>query len=194
MAEYRGVVELGGSSYPAEVSGSPNGSITVRVGGQTVFDKKPFIAKESYDLIIHGKSATLTWLQAGILDVDCEIAVEGKRVVLAKFERSGRVRPALNEAAREKVLVRNYGLGCAIGGLAFILLNYEELTRNGHYYPKWLFVAPILIVFGLYLAVAKPTSKEPPTQKMWWGIALVFLVMCGVGWAFSRWFLLTFGR
>lgn len=192
MAQYEGTLQVGANAVPITVSGSPTGRITVRVGARVVFDKKPFIAKESYEFSVYGKSGRLKWLQAGLMDVDCEISIDGKTATLSRLTEAGRVKPPLDVAAREKVMVRNYGFGLVALALGSILFNYFSVSRDGTYYPKLLGTSPLMMLMGIILTVKQPTSKEPPTQRMWWWMIAGAVVMCIVGWLFSQWFIRAF--
>jgi hypothetical protein len=191
MPDYTGSIQLDGKSHTISVSGSPSGRIMIRIGANTVYDKKPFIAKQSVSFTVSGGTGTLTWQNLGLGNLECDISIDGKTTTLSRIDKHGRVTPPLDPISRARAQIRVYGILFVAAGLFAVLLNYFEL-RTGRYYPSALTVAPALVFMGIFFIVKRPVVKELSSKYVTRILLIGVPLMLLVGWAFSKWFLLTF--
>lgn len=192
--KFAGSVLVNGSERRLAIDGNPLGRTSIQVDGVTVYDKKPFVHKETIDFdILPGKKATLRWQQVSLTGKEVDIIVDGRSTTLATIARDGSsVRP-VGAKAREDFKVRAFGGGAVALGVVFLLLNYFELRGDGQYYPKYLFIAPLLIVDGLIGLFAKPDfldQASPARRNGFIVLQVILLILC---WFFKGWFLSTFG-
>src|SRR5258708_39439981 len=88
--DFAGTVVVNGSERRLEVSGNPLGRTIVRLDGGTIYDKKPFIQKETVDFnIAPGKPATLRWQQVSVAGYEGDVTVDGRIATLPKIKRGG---------------------------------------------------------------------------------------------------------
>jgi len=188
-----GSAAVNGSERRVAIAGSPVGRTVIQVDGVTVYDKKPFIHKETLDFeIIPGKKATLRWQQVSVKGFECDLTVDGKTTALATMATDGSLNKSVGGTRREQFNIRAVGAGLAAMGVIALLINYMELNRGGYYYPKLIFAAPLLLVNGL-IGLSNPEfiSLSTPARRN------SFLVLQGVlivfGWWFTGWFVNAFG-
>jgi hypothetical protein len=159
MPEFIGSIQFDGKLQSVAVSGSPYGKITIRVGGNTVYDKKPFIAKDSVSFTVAGHEGTFTWQQLGLGKLECDISIDGNTTTLSRVDYAGHIIPPMDARARTRTQLRVYGFLILAAGISAILFNYSELG-SGHYDPKLLGVAPSLVLWGIFLIVKQRNSRS----------------------------------
>jgi hypothetical protein len=187
---FGGSALVNGGERRLTIVGSPLGRTTIQVDGVTVFDKKPFVARETIDFdIIPGKKATLRWQQVSLTGLECDITVDGRTATLAPVTESGAPAKPVSAQQREQFKIRMLGVGFAALGACFIVLNYFELQR-GAYYPNYLMVSPLLLVSGC-ITLAKPRLDFSSAASRKYAVALA-VGMLIVGRFFCNWFLSTF--
>ena len=191
MAHFRGAVSIGGVARQVEVSGDPTGRTAVRVDGVTVYDKKPFVARDTVSFDVGGQAVTLTWRHPGLTRLECDIAAGGVTTTLAGVTRQGEVVAPLDKATLRRLEARTAGVIAILVGLVISWWNYTSL-REGYYYPTTLYAVPTALIGGL-LAVLFP-SRVAEGGRTAEKIVMVasLLVTLGLGFLFSRWFLATF--
>jgi hypothetical protein len=191
MAHFKGAVSIGGVARQVEVSGEPTGRTAVRVDRVTVYDKKPFVARDTVSLDVGGQAVTLTWRHPGLTRLECDITAGGVTTTLAGVTSRGEVVAPLDEATRRRLQARTAGVIAVFGGLALSWWNYASL-QEGYYIPQTLFIVPTAILGGLFalLFPSKVAESGRTAEKVVLVVSL--LVTLGLGFLFSRWFLATF--
>jgi len=191
MALFRGAVSIGGVARQVEVSGNPTGRTAVRVDGVTVYDKKPFVARDTVSFDVGGQAVALTWRNPGLFRLECDITAGGVTTTLAGVTRRGEVVAPLDKATRLRLEARTAGVIAILAGLVVSWWNYDSL-RRGYYHPSSLYFVPLAVIGGL-LALLFP-SRLVEGGRTAEKVVLVasLLLTLGLGFLFSRWFLATF--
>ena len=170
---YAGSILVNGSERKIEVSGNPVGRTTIQLDGITVYDKTPFVHKETIEFQpIPGKKAVLRWQQVSVTGVECDVTVDGKTSTLSGLTRDGVLKPVGQEKRRE-FEVWMAGAALIVFGIVSLVMNYYDL-KTGHYWTT-LGSEPIALVAGATVCI-RPSAYQglsQTTQKI--------LIVLGVG-------------
>jgi hypothetical protein len=189
--QFAGTVLVNGNARRLRIESNPMGRTVIQVDGATVYDEKPFIQKDtiSFD-IVSGRKAMLRLQQVSFTGTECDVTVDGKTTTLTSVAKDGTVAKPVNSKQRELFKVRTFGASAIGLGVGSLILNYFEL-KDGSYYPKYLAIAPALIVIGA-IALANPNLDLTSPKKR--NAYIVFVIALLVaGWFFKGWFVSTFG-
>lgn len=188
---FSGTVVVNGGERRLEIERSPLGHTVIQVDGVTIYDKKPFVNRNTLDFdIVPGKKAMLTFQQVSLKDVECDFSADGGTTTLTAVDRSGSVAKPVGAKQRQEFGVRTFGVGCLVGGVISLVGNYLQL-KEGSYYPKFLFMAPMLLVGGVVMLANPRLDASTPGQKKATVALAVFMLI--VSWFFEHWFVSTFG-
>ena len=189
---FRGKVSIGGAVRQVEVVGSPTGRTAVSVDGATVYDKKPFVAKDTVSFAVGGQAMSLTWRHPGLTRLECDITAGGVTTTLEGVSSRGEVVAPLDPATRLRRQARTGGVIAILVGIVICFWNYDSLQR-GYYLPQTLFLVPTATLGGLFAALFPSKlagSSSGPAQRVVLVVSL--LGTLGLGFLFSRWFLAAF--
>ena len=184
--DFAGTVVVNGSERRLEVSGNPLGRTIVRLDGITIYDKKPFIQKETIDFnIVPGKPASLRWQQVSVAGYECDVTVDGRVATLPKIRRDGTTIKPVGAKQRQNFQVQAAGFAFLGLGVMSLVLNYFDLQRG--YYWTTLGMEPLAICLGIFLIV-KPDVKlsDKHSQTVF---ALGGVINLIVGYFFRSWFI-----
>ena len=192
---FSGSVLVNGSPRQVNIEGNPMGRTVIKVDGATVYDKKPFIQKETFEFnLVPGKPATMRWHQISPLKMECDITVDQLTTTLSTLAKDGTLRQPVGAKARQIAQIRWSGVGVLVlAGISF-WLNYSEVSTKGEYYPKYLAAIPILTLMGIVAAVRPDFDISAKNKAAVWtvvaigGVALIFGFTI-----FTQWFLAAFG-
>ncbi len=191
---YTGSILVNGSPRQVNIAGNPLGRTVIQVDGATVYDKKPFIQKEVIDFnVLPGKSAKMRWHQVSALKMEVDVIVDNQATTLSALAKDGSVRQPVGEKARRTFQMRITGFGLLAGAAFCFLLNYNELTSKGEYYPKALALIPVFTLMGLAGIVHPDFDFSPKNKVAVWVTFGVSLALVAFGFTiFTDWFLGTF--
>ena len=188
--KFGGSVVVNGSQRLLTIDGNPLGRTVILVDGVTVYNKKPFIHRETIDFdVVPGKKATLRWQQVSLKGMECDITVDGNTTTVAPVTPNGSVAKPVGAKQRGEFKGRMSGAALAALGALFLVLNYFEIQR-GTYYPKYLAVTPLLMVNGFILLANPSLDLSSAARKR--GFVALAVVLLVFGWFFKNWFLNAF--
>jgi hypothetical protein len=186
--DYSGSVTIAGSPKKMEIRGNPMGRTTIRLNGTTIYDKKPFIQKDTLAFdIAPGKPASLRWQQVSAFAYECDVTIDGRTTTLNPVQNGRAVAP-IGQKKREEFKTRYAGFGLIFFGLVSLLVNYSDLQRG--YYWTSLGCEPLLIACGA-LVILRPNLKISAEHSKWvWSVTVVANFI--IGYFFRNWFIHTF--
>ncbi len=191
---FTGSVLVLGSSRQLNIQGNPLGRTVIQVDGATVYDKKPFIQKETIDFnVVPGKPAKMRWHQVSPLKMECDVIVDNQTTTLSTIAKDGSQSKPVGAQARQTFQMRCLG-ACFLALAAFsFLLNYGNLSHEGKYNPKMLGAIPMFVLIGLAGLVHPKFNFSPKNKTMVWVTIGVAAIVMTFGFTiFTSWFLTTF--